>query len=166
MNEQKPEDVMKALELCNSFRDLHACDVCPYFRAELGDNESCTNRMAQDALALLRKNESLIEVLAKNNADLEEELAETHNLCEKKDAEIERLQSEITHLEGHREDDIKAFKTLKADTVWKMRERLKAEMSFGRYIQMDKIDQIGKTVFFTREEAEIALAERSNENDE
>ena len=31
-----------------------------------------------------------------------------------------------------------------ADTVRKMQERLKAEMSFGRYIQADQIDQIAK----------------------
>ena len=63
MNKLKPEDVMRALELCKSFRDLHACDVCPYFRAELGDDESCTNRMAQDALALLREKDAEIERL-------------------------------------------------------------------------------------------------------
>jgi hypothetical protein len=63
MNEMKPEDVMRALELCKSFRDLHACDVCPYFRAELADDESCTNRMVQDALALLREKDADIEVL-------------------------------------------------------------------------------------------------------
>ena len=63
MNKLKPEDVMRALELCKSFRDLHACDVCPYFRAELGDDESCTNRMAQDALALLREKDAEIEKL-------------------------------------------------------------------------------------------------------
>ena len=63
MNELKPEDVMRALELCKSCRDLQPCDVCPYFRAELGDDESCVNRMAQDALALLREKDAEIERL-------------------------------------------------------------------------------------------------------
>ena len=49
------EQIIKALECCKSFRDLHACDVCPYFRVELGDNESCSNRMAQDAFALIKE---------------------------------------------------------------------------------------------------------------
>lgn len=33
---------------------------------------------------------------------------------------------------------------LRADTVREFAERLKAEMSFGRYIQADQIDQIAK----------------------
>lgn len=62
MNELKPEDVMRALELCKSCRDLQPCDVCPYFRAELGDDESCVNRMAQDALDLLREYENEMKI--------------------------------------------------------------------------------------------------------
>ena len=118
MNELKPEEVMKALELCNSFRDLHACDVCPYFRAELGDDESCTNRMAQDSLALHRE----------------------------KDAEIERLKAENVALENGLEISLHQQKQIEADTVRKMQERIERHATNGypRKVRLDVIDQIAK----------------------
>ena len=97
MDELKPEDVMRALELCKSFRDLHACDVCPYFRAELGDDESCTNRMAQDALAIIHE----------------------------KDEEIKRLKSEISVKRKllNKCDDL--IVSIRSQTITEFAERLK-----------------------------------------
>lgn len=86
LNELKPEDVMRALE-CHIKR---RCYDCPLGKEEIEDlSKPCSTMIAELSLALLREKHSLIEVLAKNNADLEAELAETHDLCEEKDAEIE-----------------------------------------------------------------------------
>lgn len=49
------EQIIKALECCKSFRDFYMCDICPYCRLELADDENCTNRLSQDALALIKE---------------------------------------------------------------------------------------------------------------
>ena len=46
--------------------------------------------------------------------------------------------------DGCKDDIDKLCQEIRADTVRKMQERLKAEMSFGRYIQAEQIDQIAK----------------------
>ena len=84
MNELKPEVVMKALEHC---ANAESCIGCGW----RGHSDGCIDALMRDALTLLREKDALIEALTKNNADLEKELAETHDLCEEKDAEIERL---------------------------------------------------------------------------
>jgi hypothetical protein len=61
------EQVIKALERCKSFRDFYACDNCPYGNAVLADDESCTNRMSQDALALIKEQQAEIERLKAND---------------------------------------------------------------------------------------------------
>ena len=53
--ELNKEDIIKALECCKSFRDFYACDECPYSHTMLADDESCTNRMSQDALSLINE---------------------------------------------------------------------------------------------------------------
>ena len=57
-NELKPEDVMKALELCNTPRS-GVCKICPYH--EFG--ASCHTKRNADALALLREKDAEIERL-------------------------------------------------------------------------------------------------------
>lgn len=62
------EQIIKALECCKSFRDFYMCDICPYYRLELADDENCTNRLSQDALALIK--------------ELTEENERLKNICE------------------------------------------------------------------------------------
>ena len=106
------------------------CDNCP------NGFGNCYSNLAKDALAIIESQEQRIKELTEEN---------------------ERLHAEITHLEGHREADIKAFKTLRDDTVRKMQERLKAKMNdhpkrfvlygiFDAYYLVSKsfIDQIAK----------------------
>ena len=57
------EQIIKALKCCKSFRDGYMCVSCPYSKMLLADDESCTNRMSQDAL-------SLIEELTEENESL------------------------------------------------------------------------------------------------
>lgn len=152
MNKLKPEDVMKALECCSK----DDCDNCP------NTFGNCYSNLAKASLALLRENESLIEVLTNNNADLEAELAETHNLCDEKDAEIEkltddnkwsakriietdrlvltlkseieRLKAENVALENGLEISLHQQKQIKSDIASKMQERLKQAFNFGNTI--------------------------------
>lgn len=53
--ELKRDEIIKALECCKNFRDFCMCDECPYSKVELAYGESCTNRMAQDALSLIKE---------------------------------------------------------------------------------------------------------------
>lgn len=134
MNELKPENVMRALELCKSCRDRLPCDDCPYFRAELGDDESCINRMAQDVLALLREKDALlVEWDAKCN-DYETELMG-------KDAEIERLKNSITFqvvMPDEKMEEIKAellarIHSIRAEAITEFSERVKGFFADGIY---------------------------------
>jgi hypothetical protein len=58
MNELKPEDVMRALECCH--QPVYSCEDCPYFGTTKG-NVACSERLAKDALALLREKDAEIE---------------------------------------------------------------------------------------------------------
>lgn len=58
MNELKPEDVMKALECCNTKGN---CNQCPY--EIVGEYTPCYSVLTQDALALLREKDAEIERL-------------------------------------------------------------------------------------------------------
>ena len=58
MNELKPEDVMKALELCIASRPK--CKDCPYF---IGDIRCKHSKLLRDAIALLREKDAEIERL-------------------------------------------------------------------------------------------------------
>jgi hypothetical protein len=60
MNELKPEDVMRALECCH--QPVYSCEDCPYFGTTKG-NVACSERLAKDALALLREKDAEIERL-------------------------------------------------------------------------------------------------------
>lgn len=53
------EKVKKALECCN-IAQVAFCDQCPYNSIELADNEICSERMANDAIALFKSYEQRI----------------------------------------------------------------------------------------------------------
>ena len=106
MNEMKPEDVMRALEICVNGA---CCNECPYFK-----RENCATKLHQDALSLLRLREDLIKMC-------EEELAE-------KDAEIERLTT-LARLGNMRANDYRAMrdkaKAARAEAITEFAEKLK-----------------------------------------
>ncbi len=99
--ELKRDEIIKALECCKSFRDFYMCDICPYCRLELADDENCTNRLSQDALALIKELTEENEMLKKAKYifstvdycadDLAEALEENKRLTE----ENERLKAEL-----------------------------------------------------------------------
>ena len=49
------EQIKKALECCGEYNHGQPCKECPYMYDELADNEICSNRMAQDALSLIKE---------------------------------------------------------------------------------------------------------------
>jgi hypothetical protein len=61
MNEQKPEDVMRALECCASGTGGDACNGCPFNERKVCDNDM--NALEKAALALLREKDAEIERL-------------------------------------------------------------------------------------------------------
>jgi uncharacterized small protein (DUF1192 family) len=131
------DNIIKALECCIKAETWGDCQElgCPaltkhgcyfYLRTDNDNENALYVEMFKDALALITSQEQRIKELTEEN---------------------ERLQAEITHLEGHREADIKAFKTLKADTVRKMQEKLKAKAKNNEWngtICGEDIDQIAK----------------------
>ena len=130
MNELKQEDVMRALECCKSYRDLHACvNVCPYFRAELGCDENCTNRMAQDALALLREKDKEIERLqgkvdALFRLNVERDIVADEMLTEEARAEAVREFVERVK-KSHDIIDVNGYAIIGVDIVELIAEKMK-----------------------------------------
>ncbi len=81
--------------------------------------------------ALTKENERLIDELAKSYGALDEAVS---FYCSFTKSKIQNCPID---------DEVAKAKT---DTVRKMQERLKAELSFGRHIQADQIDQIAKEI--------------------
>ena len=99
-------EIIKALECCKSFRDFYMCDECPYSKALLADDESCTNRMSQDALSLIKElteeNERLNQSytnLERKCASLNDECASLNDECASLNEENERLRAQKRKIE-------------------------------------------------------------------
>ena len=107
------DQIIKALECCIDV-NCGSIAVCP--RRENHRNEyECQANLKKDALALIK--------------ELTEENAKLAHSC--------------TKLETLYKIESKRVDTVKADTVRKMQERLKAEAGyFGRAVAVDVIDQI------------------------
>lgn len=102
------EKIIKALECCKSFRDFYMCDICPYYRLELADDENCTNRLSQDALALINSQEQMInevteeidslkQCMEHEHASFMETFGEYGEKCERLAEENERLKAEVAN---------------------------------------------------------------------
>ena len=83
------EQIIKALECCGEYNHGTTCKNCPYMYIELADNEICSNRMAQDALSLIKK-------LTEENERLHASCTElTQNLHECKADTVRKMHSEL-----------------------------------------------------------------------
>ena len=116
------EQIVKALECCV---DGNSCEECPYDSAVL---TVCTTNMARDALALIRELTEEKERIAHESA------------CHRQTV-IDNLQRSLEYLYEETE-------RVKADTVRKMQERLKAQFcdmcEYGGYDVRRTIDQIAQ----------------------
>jgi len=59
------EKVIKGLEIC--YCPLSKCDDCPYH--DLPDEQSCNDMLCLDALALLKKQQKLIDDITQRRAN-------------------------------------------------------------------------------------------------
>lgn len=123
--ELKRDEIIKALECCGAYSHGHPCNECPYMHIELADNEICSNRMALDALALIREltqaNEQLSESYDHLEKTKDELIAERSRLTE----ENERLrQNNLVFAQGVEKVAANYYNLGCADTVRKMQERL------------------------------------------
>ena len=114
-------DIVKALECCDSGN----CSVCP-----ISDDPYCMSRIRQEAVDIIERQQAEIERLNHIRAELSKE--------------IDRLKEKakgFQELWCEAEGDIR---TARAEAIEEFAERLKKEMSFGRYIQADQIDNLVK----------------------
>lgn len=97
MNEQKPEDAMKALEYCSVYK---TCDGCPHFNGV--PEYDCRTKAMANALALLREMKKQIRKL-EDDVENFKSIAEYQQNCnmkryfelKEKDARIEELEAEL-----------------------------------------------------------------------
>lgn len=104
MNKPKPEDVMRALDILDKMdffqgqragRELwneKPYEVQEQDIADFSQGISTVKKVIEDASALLREKDVLIEALTIKSEDLEAELIQSYELFKENDAEIERLQ--------------------------------------------------------------------------
>lgn len=117
----REQQIVRAYECCHSI--LLGCNDCPF----INDSQECVD-VAKNVLVVLKSQEQRIKELAEEN----ERLREDNEIKSQKRANIFEIAN--------------AFDRGRTDGVRKMQERLKAELSFGRYIQADQIDQIAKEI--------------------
>lgn len=130
MNELKPEDVMRAFELCNTPR-CGVCKICPYH--EFG--ASCHTKRNADALAILRERGALIE-------DYRQELGRARVALNDANAEIERLEALNSKL-------LEKQSKVSAEAIDEFAQRLKLQKTtaFGSQcgvVAFYEIDKIAK----------------------
>ena len=143
MNEMKPEDVMRALEICAEYANKPCPSHCPYGGFKCLD-------LTKDALALIREKDADIDGLEADNEHLtlviEGKMKQISRMAQKivdKDAEIERLNNTLA-------DALVRAEVAKVETITKFADRLKKKAQWvstyesGLMVDLDDIDQIAK----------------------
>lgn len=154
MNELKPEDVMRALECCGTPK-LTKCENCP----RKDEDALCMYRLSQDAIALLREKDVEIERLY---IDIRETVRVANEGMDKKNAEIERLTSNMNgyaftaqtlskEFEDYQADVQMEIADARAEAITEFAERLgkwfshdPAFLGVERRLVLDVVDQIAK----------------------
>lgn len=96
--ELNAEQVIKALKVCGEYTHGTTCNSCPYMHIELADNEICSNRLSQDALALIKQLTEDVERVRKQCGEIIVE-------CDERDAERLKQVAELTK----ENEDLKAI---------------------------------------------------------
>ena len=122
-------EIIKALECCASI-DNTACVDCPTHK----EDYMCAVTVKRRAISLINRQKAEIERL--------EELLEGWK------TEAYKVADEKDELYCNAVERVKAAK---AEAIKEFAERLKEEMSFGRYIQPDQIDNLVKEMVGARE---------------
>ena len=116
------EQIVKALEHCGS--DEGTCEGCPYC-VKRKDGALLPCHITADALALIRELTDSLDRVQKQCGEIIVE-------CDERDAERLKQVARLT----------KEKERAKADTVWKMQERLRAAPMW--FVDKDTIDQIAR----------------------
>jgi hypothetical protein len=130
INRQKAEieRLREIRDLCNT-TILEKSELIEKLKISDASKEECTIRQHGEIKELKSEIERLTSLCASKDVIIASQEAEIEMLNEKVDfvADIDQL-----------------AKTIKAEAVKEFAEGLKKEMSFGRYIQADQIDNIAK----------------------
>ena len=162
------DQIIKALECCST----EDCEDCPYTTEDIFDI-TCGINMVKDALALIKELTEDVERVSKQcgeiivecderDAERLKEVADWKAIAEGYQKQFEDCYEEnerlntsctelarcCTKLETLYNIECKRVDTVKADTVRKMQERLKAQKfahkNFGELVYVEDIDQIAK----------------------
>lgn len=106
------------------------------------DCERCENVSFEDVIRLINSQRTEIERL--------EGMIRGYDVALKSDAEHYR--AEIERLQTEKDNLIKTYKECMTEAIKEFAERLKKELSFGRYIQLDQIDNLVKEMVGERNE--------------
>ena len=135
------EEILEAMEHC--VKNLCHCAKCPRF--DIG-YDTCHEDLYLDILALINRQKARIDDL-KVKLDAMRGAANSYKMhYEEEQAELVDLRTIVFT------DRSEAIKNLKSEAVKEFAKRLKDELSFGRYIQVDQIDNLVKEM--TEERAE------------
>ena len=154
------KEIIKALECCLSGKE-ELCKECPFNGECYGDVEyliayalGLINRQQEQLEVAIAGQESLQKALAEKDREVAElnsdlKLLKNDYDCLKAnfDETVEknkRLRDKVVGLTAEKDRLIKTFGECQAEVVRDFAERLKAELSFGKYVQADHIDNLVK----------------------
>ena len=133
-------EIIKALELHSD--PLKTCvSECVY-----GHQRYCGSKMAKDALDLIKRYKAENSNLTSDLTSLQNDLTSAKSeIWALKETLAGRLSASASFIAKTAEAKGKAMvHSLKSEAIKEFAERLKGEMSFGRYIQADQIDKLVK----------------------
>jgi hypothetical protein len=146
MNKLKPEDVMRALEICAkpySQDKFQNCKTCPYWLRD------CDKEFISDVIALLREKDAEIERLTKERDDARRDCAIAEQLHYECKMELEEMSDDIL-------DSVRAERDrYKAESDQYQSAMLKAQ---AVCVEMGKLNQV--EIAKARAEAITEFAER------
>ncbi len=148
MNEMKPEDVMRALEL-HADCETDNCFECPYEGYLSKADGNCVHHLSIDALALLREKDAL---LAEWDAKLKSYEIELLG----KDAEIERLKKERDLANAEREANVKGFAeemakiSVETDALRSAGNSLKLHLEAARAENAELLEDIQQCMYYAK----------------
>ena len=138
MENLNAEEIKNGLECC---ADANSCydGKCPYKSDIL---TACTTKMSRDALALIKSQEQRIEAYRQALGEARVALAEKAIIFVEMEKQLERLNNENERLKGIYESYMLQYGTVtdkevflkqeRANTVWKMQERLKGRFNIRK----------------------------------
>lgn len=143
------EQIVKALECCK-LNSGSACSDCPYMYAELADDESCSQRMALNVLALIKEQDEQIFKLENRLKECENGYSQTLGI---ERAKIKALTEENERLSACTNlvptlNEVKADIVRKiADLLWQgENEKLNISVGGKYYDKQQFIDQIANEI--------------------